>query len=122
MAEDEDAVICDLAEVYGVFDYEALPPRTAAALFYGLPDDCRSKRAMAGLRVPLDTALLAIIADRLGLLLWQRTEDGQRNRNRPKSIAEQLLGEGKQKSDVQAFASAEDFEAARARILRTANP
>ncbi|MEU6204595.1 DUF5361 domain-containing protein [Micromonospora musae] len=31
--------------------------------------------------------LLAIVADRLGIVVWQRTRDGQKNRNRPKPIS-----------------------------------
>jgi len=34
--------------------------------------------------------LLAIIADRLGWLIWAKTKDGQRGRNKPKSIYEEM--------------------------------
>lgn len=41
IATDEDALICDLAETYHVFDYRGLPLKTAAALASGLRNDAR---------------------------------------------------------------------------------
>ena len=100
-----------------MFDYEALPPRLAAALFYGLRDDARSKLRLAGIKAGVDRLLRAVIADRLGLLLWSRTEDAQHNRNRPASLVAQLTGDDGQRSDVRAFSDGAAFEAARAKIL-----
>lgn len=34
----------------------------------------------------LDSHLLAEVVDRLGLLLWAKTKDGQKGRNRPKPV------------------------------------
>lgn len=103
-----------------MLDYEALPPRLAAALFYGLADDSRIKRKMAGVEVGIDTLLRAVIADRLGLLVYAKTKDAQHGRNRPASLAEQLLGGAREKrgSNVRAFADGAAFEAARAKIMK----
>ncbi len=64
---DEAALICDLAETYGIYDYRQLPLRTVAVLSAGLRDDARIiKKANNVERVPdMQLQLLAIIADRL---------------------------------------------------------
>ena len=108
--------MCDFAETYHVFDYKALPLRTAAAHFVGLGEKSRIKRKLSGQTVDDTTALLAIIADRLGVLIWQRTKDGERGRNRPKSIFEAITGGEKTVSKPRGYASVEEFEAARKKL------
>lgn len=108
-----------MAETYGVFDYQALPVRTAAALFWGLRDDARIKRLMAKTPVGVDTLLRAAIADRLSLLVWFQTRDGRAGRNRPASFMAQLMNK-QPDTPVRAFSSGEAFEAARRRILEEA--
>ena len=103
-----------------MLDYEALPPRTAAALFYGLRDDARIKMQLAGVETSVDRLLLALVADRLGLLVWAKTEDVKYGRNRPQSFAERLAGAAKDESDVRSFADGAAFEAARAKIVKEA--
>lgn len=111
MAADKDALICDLAETYHVLDYRALPVKTLAALACGLGPESRSKRRLSGAEVDVNTLLLAIIADRLGLLFWAKTEDGVNGWNRPQSIAAKLLGQTPE-GPVESYASGEDFNAA----------
>lgn len=64
---DEPALICDLAETYGIYDYRRLPLRTVAVLAVGLREDSRIMKKKAQVEgVPdLKTQLLAIIADRI---------------------------------------------------------
>lgn len=93
-----------------MFDYQALPVRTAAVLFWGLRDDARIKRLMAKTPVGVDTLLRAAIADRLSLLVWFKTKDGRAGRNRPASFVSQLCAE-KQDKQLWTFSSAEDFDA-----------
>lgn len=45
LALDEDALICDMAQVYGVLDHEQLPPWKLAILTKGLPPTSRIKQA-----------------------------------------------------------------------------
>lgn len=111
---DKDALLCDLAETYGIFDMRALPTATLAVLAVGLSPDSRAKRSVSGLKVPLNTLLLSMAVDKLSLLFWAKTKDGGRGVNRPKSIAKMLLG-GDEKQ-VEAFDSPEEFEAAREKI------
>lgn len=113
---DRDALICDLAETYGIYDLRALPVSTLATLAVGLREDSRIKMRISGVKVSRMEMLLAAAVDRLSLLVWAKTENGRNNVNRPKSILDIILGEEEQKSDVWSFASAEDFENEWARI------
>ena len=84
---DEDALICDFAETYHILDWRAGNKITASML------------------------MQAAMVDRLSLLVWMQTKDGQKNRHRPQSVAEMLTGKEK-RSTVQAFNSEEEFWAA----------
>ena len=115
-ARDEDALVCDMAETYHIFDYRALPLFLAARLACGLRENSRSKMRLAGNRIELRDALLAAILDRVSFLAWAQTRDGQKNRNRPKMIVPQLLGE--EEKETLTFDSIESFEAKRREILK----
>lgn len=109
IATDETALICDLAETYGIFDYEQLPANTVAAFSVGLRQDSRIKMSMSGQKLPFDTILLAGLVDRLSILIWQNTKDGQKGSNKPTSLVETLTTEPKEREEV-AFETGEDFE------------
>ena len=114
---DEDAIICDLAETYHILDYRGLSLRLVATLVNGLSDDSRIKRKVAKRRLTLNDALTAATVDRLSQLLWTKTEDAKRGRNRPQSILNML--EHPPERNNQAFSSVEAFERKRAQILRS---
>lgn len=111
---DEEALICDFAEAYHVFDWRSLPVRTAATLANGLGADSRIMRKMSGLPVTMDTLLLATIADALHILVWQNTKDGTKGRNRPVLIAEKLTETPKEESG---FDSIADFRKWREELI-----
>ena len=120
IALDEDALICDLAETYQIYDYKQLPLNQVAVFAYGLRDDSRIKQIMSDQIVPLETTLLASIVDRLSLSLWLQTKDGQKGVNRPTSIAEMLTKNHKEERDERdylVFESGEDFENYRKALL-----
>lgn len=109
---------CDLAETYGIFDYESIPVRKLATLTAGLRSDSRSMMELSGIKIPLRDTLLAIIADCTKWLVWSRTEDGQTGRNMPESVLELLTSGPKDKdNDHMTFATGEDFIKERNRIL-----
>lgn len=114
---DEDAIICDFAETYHIFNYKGLSVQEAATLCLGLRDNSRLKMKIAGLNVETETLLLASMVDRLAILIWMQTEDGHNNRNFPKSIVQSLTGATNKDSDVMTFDSAEDFEEYRRKLL-----
>ncbi|MGG5373529.1 DUF5361 domain-containing protein [Enterococcus sp. AZ196] len=114
---DEDALICDLAETYQIYDYKQLPALSVAVFSCGLREDSRIKMKIAGQSVSFETMLLAGISDRLSFLVWSKTKDAQKGKNRPTSIIEILNGKpASQKKEV-VFDSSEDFERMRLQLL-----
>lgn len=115
---DEDALICDLAETYQIYDYRSLPVKLVATLSAGLRDDSRIKMAAAGAPAKQDTLILATIADRVEAFRYGFTADASKGTNRPVSLVDAIFGEDKKKSNsgVVSFDSAEAFEAAMARF------
>lgn len=109
IALDEDALICDFAEVYHIYDIYSLDANYAAILADGLRDNSRIKMAAAGLKVDVNTLLLARIADAAALNVYAKTKDAAKGRNKPKSILEALTKEDRQ--DLRRFTSGADFEA-----------
>ena len=114
---DEDLLICDLAETYHILDYKALSPRLVAVLANGLSDDSRIKKKIVGRRLSLGDSLQAATVDRLTQLLWTKTEDARRNRNKPKSILEALEHPPERKHQI--FSSVSAFELKRDQIMRS---
>lgn len=114
-ATDEDALICDFAEVYHIYDYRKLPLRYAAVLACGLREDSRIKMAVSGSLVPTDMLMRAIMADALNWLVWSKTKDAQRNRNKPKSLVDMITR--RKASDLEAFRTIEEFEQRRRELL-----
>ena len=110
---DRDAVICDLAETYGIFNYQALPVKLLATLVVGLREDSRIVRKISGNKIPREDVLLAAAVDRLSTIAWMLSDNGANGTDRPKSIVEALLGAPDQtsSSDVEAFYTPEDYEA-----------
>ena len=119
---DENALICDFAETYHIYDYKSLDIKYASILASGLRANSRIKMKMGGIEYPLETLLLASAVDRLSYLLWAKTKDGQRGKNRPKSIYEELCSFTKKKDDnYKIFNSIEDFKNYRNKILERTN-
>ena len=110
-----DALLCDLAETYGIYDFRTLPATTLAAFAVGLRDNSRIKMQLAGSKLMPRDMLLAAMVDRLSMLLWMLSADGKTGENRPKSVLSILLGEETEKSVV-SFESGDDFDAAWNRI------
>lgn len=114
---DNDALICDFAETYHIYDYRALPLSLVATLACGLGENSRIRRSMSGQTLTVEAMLLAMLVDRTGLILWTQTKDAQKGRNRPKSVLEQLLaGADSNKEDIETYSSIEEFEAERRRL------
>ena len=116
LAEDEDALVCDFAETYHVLDLYALPVEKAATLAAGLRSNSRIRTKMSGIEEPLDTFLLASAVDAMRLSVWAQTKDASKGRNRPKSLAEEMIHRDKK---VVGYKSASEFDKMRERILRS---
>lgn len=115
---DEDALICDLAETYHIYDYKRLPLTRVAIFAIGLKDDSRIKMKMSGQLVSMEILLLAGISDRLSVLLWRQTLDGQKGRNKPSMVLDTLTTKGIKETDVIVFSSGEDYESTRNEMLK----
>ena len=116
---DKDALICDLAETYGILDMEALPLDKLAVLSCGLRDNSRIKMAMSGMDVSMDRLLLAGCFDMLSWIKLSKTQAAHDGGEPPKSMFRLFCGEV-DSSGIVGFASADDFAAARDRILKEA--
>lgn len=119
MAEAEAELICDFAEVYHLYDYQALSLQYAATLVIGLGENSRVKLKLSGTKYTKETFLLAAIADRLSLLVWFKSKDGHANRNRPKSFTDALMEREPDHEDKpMAFSTKEELDAALAEFER----
>jgi len=115
---DEDALVCDLAETYQIYDYKQLPPTRVAVFAYGLKSESRIKMKLSGQNATLETLLLARVSDSLSTLVWFQTKDGQKGKNRPASMVDMLTNTNKDSDkDVVTFSSGEDFENLRNRLI-----
>ena len=115
---DEESLICDLAETYQIYDYKRLPLQLVSVFSCGLRENSRIKMKLSQQTASIDTMLLAGISDKLGILLWAQTKDGQKGKNRPISILEKVLNLPKKRKEEVAFASAEEFESTRNQLLK----
>lgn len=115
---DENALICDLAETYHIYDYKQLPLTTLAVFSVGLRDNSRIKMKMNNQTVELNTLLMAGISDKLSTLLWWKTKDGQKGINKPTSLVDALTNTQPKENNVIAFSSGEDFINRRNELLK----
>lgn len=102
----EDAVICDLAQVYGIFSYNEHSCRLIATLVSGLGENSRIAREECGISVSQEMLMLAHIADRLGAIIALLTQSEM-----PESLFENLTGtkKKKEKKEYISYYSPEDF-------------
>lgn len=114
LACDEDALICDMAETYQIYDMYELPVERLATFSIGLRDNSRIKMKLAKAPLSVETMLSMSAVDKLNLLIWQNTADGKKGRNKPKSILQNFL---EPKQNVKSFRTVEEFETERARII-----
>lgn len=116
---DREALMCDLAETYHIFSIQELPARQVAMYAVGLRANSRIKLGMTNQKVSNEEVLLAMIADRLSLLVWFKTKDGQDGINRPKSMLSILLGETEEEpeSDLKRFKTGDEFLKFRNKLL-----
>lgn len=116
---DEDALICDLAETYHIFNYRELSPSIVGALACGLRENSRIKMKISGVERSLTDLILAIIADRLGILVCQHSSKATPG-DVPPSIYEKLLGidSGETNNNTMIFTDGAEYEAYRSAILR----
>ena len=109
---DKDALLCDLAETYGVFSFDSVPVATLATLCAGLRGDSRIRHSIGGYKEVPPEFTLVHIADALTLLLNAMAD----NDNKPELYSDMMIGKQKE-VEINGFDSIESFEAARKRII-----
>lgn len=114
---DEEALICDLAETYQIYDYKQLPVYTVAVFSCGLRENSRIKMKMNGQRVSMETLLLAGIFDKVNLLFWTKTKDAQKGKNPPLMILNSLNAGNSKSKETVVFRTGEDFEQRRNELI-----
>lgn len=90
---DREALICDMAEIYHIYEIKDFPASYIATLAAGLGEDSRIKKKMSGSKTDRSIYLQAITADLLQYLLWSKTKDAQHGRNKPELISDKLTKE-----------------------------
>ena len=71
IATDENALICDLAETYNIYDYRSLPVKLAATYSAGLRENSRIKIKLRGdVLGDSDRMLLAMLYDVVAKIGW----------------------------------------------------
>ncbi len=118
LATNEDSLICDFAQYYGIYDMESqVPCSTAAILASGLPPESRVMRKMSNSPISTTDTILAGIFDSLNNLMYMMAG---KKRKKPKSLLDKLLNTEKTKKkqeNIVAFSSAEEFERIRKQII-----
>lgn len=117
ISTDEEALICDLAETYHIYEYRSLPCRKVAIFSCGLRNDSRIKMKIAQVNITPEQMMLAAIADSTRMTAWLHTKDAEEGTNRPKSLLGVLIGEREEKAVI-AFDSGEEFREAWRRMTR----
>lgn len=116
LSVDRDALLCDLAETYHIYDLRELPVETLAALSFGLREDSRIKMKIAGVRYVPAELLLAGICDNISMLRYNLlASEGDQL---PPLYLDIILG--KEQEDKKPF-TADDLDRYMADIARRAN-
>lgn len=101
-------------EYYHIANYMDFPPDLVGVLVFGLRDDSRIKMNIMDSKLTTSQILEVRMVDALNLLVWSKTEDAKKGRNRPKSILE-LLNKNNDK-ECKGFRTIEEFESELARL------
>ncbi len=111
IALDEDALICDFAETYHIYDIYQFPVEYIATLAIGLRVNSRIKMKECGLKVESKYLLLAHIADNTAINAWLNSENGAKGQDRPPSMVAALLNKNiDQSKELKQFDSGADFD------------
>lgn len=106
-----------MAQYYNIYNYEQLAFNKLAVFVFGLPDDSRIKKKLSGLKVDLNTVMIAGVLDRLSMILYSLA--GSKGIEKPETLASILLGNKKTKEKKpNGYVSGKEFEKRRQEILK----
>lgn len=109
ISTDENALICDLAETYHIYDYRSLPCKKVGIFACGLRNNSRIMMKISESPLTIEQTLLALIADNTRMAAWLQTSDAMTGRNRPSSLLAKLLNEVDE-DDIVKFSSGQEFD------------
>lgn len=108
---DEEALICDFAETYRIYNYKSLPLQMVGTFACGLRPDSRIGMRISDSKLTTDQTLLALVADNTRAIAWLNSSDGAKGINRPKSIVDALAREKKTADSImETFETGQDFD------------
>jgi hypothetical protein len=114
--EDKEALICDMAETYHIFNIFSYPARFIATLACGLKADSRIKTKMAGVNMlPPNSLLYALIIDELRVIRAWLTSA----KEKPVFVSD-IMQNGIPEKEFKGFDTAEDFDKWRKSIIERA--
>lgn len=117
IALDEDALICDMAETYHIYNMMQLPAVYVATLAIGLRNDSRIKMKAVGLEFDLKSLLFAHIADNTAITSWLLSKNAEKGKDRPTSFVRMLTEKIDPSTKPQTFNSGADFDKERERLI-----
>jgi len=109
-----DALICDFAQYYGIYELEKFDLKYLSILACGLPSESRTKKKLIGFKYSMSELMMASIIDHLAILIAQGVR--KKNVKKPQSMV-QIMTEKKEENEIQTFKTPEEFERERKRII-----
>ena len=110
IALDEDALVCDFAETYHIYNIYQLPCEYVATLAVGLRSDARIKMKAVGMEMDLKSLLLAHIADNTAINAWLQSKNAEKGKDRPPSFVKVLTEKIDPSTKPQGFVSGSEFD------------
>lgn len=107
---DKNALLCDLAETYHIYDYRSLPLHMVGIFACGLREDSRIMMKVMGVKVNTIQTLLALIADNTRLIAWLQSSDGEKGINRPKPLLAMMSEEEYSENNIETFENGQQFD------------
>lgn len=106
-----------MAQYYNIYNYKQLAFNKLAVFVFGLPDDSRIKKKLSGLKVDLNTVMIAGGLDILSMILYSLA--GSKGSKKPETLSSILLGNKKTKEKKpNGYVSGKEFEKRRQEILK----
>lgn len=110
LAFDKKAVICDLAEVYHIYDYHGVPVSLLGTLVSGLGLDSRIGMKLSGRKASMDTIMLANICDILVAYIYSWADKS--DRNKPEPLVPRFYEQPGEQEKAHGYSSGEEFKKA----------
>lgn len=107
---DKNALLCDIAETYHIYDYRSLPLHMVGIFACGLREDSRIMMKVMGVKVNTIQTLIALIADNTRLIAWLQSSDGEKGINRPKPLLAMMSEEKYSENNIETFENGQQFD------------